>query len=76
SWDKKNILEHKNQALIRALELIDLTLDSIHKPSQLKEIARLREAVAGLFVGGAEICVSFADLEKFYLPFAIIARKT
>ena len=74
SWDERNMTEPKNQALMRVLELIDLTLDSVRQPSHLKEIARLREAVAGLFVGGMEVCASFADLEKFYLPFAVLAR--
>lgn len=76
SWDEKKMAEQKKQALTRALELIDLTLDSVRQqPTHLKEIARLREVVAGLFVGGTEIYASFADLEKFYLPFAILARR-
>ncbi|OGF15683.1 hypothetical protein A3G56_03450 [Candidatus Falkowbacteria bacterium RIFCSPLOWO2_12_FULL_45_10] len=75
SWERKNMVKQKNQALARALELIDLTLESVNRPSQLKEITRLREVVAGLFVGSAEVYASLADLEKIYLPFAILAKR-
>ncbi len=76
SWQEKNMSEQKNQSLKRALELIDLTLDSTQSQPCKREIARLREAVAGLFLDDeSRRWASYENLEKFYLPFAILARR-
>ena len=74
-WNSKNLPENKNKALERALELIDFTLAGVNKASQLKEITRLREAVESLFLDKKYHLASFDNLEKFYMPFAILARR-
>ena len=43
SWKEKENQEYSDQAFIRSLELFDLTLDTKHSFSRIKEIARARE---------------------------------
>lgn len=75
SWSVKGRDEYKVKSLERVLELIDLTLTNTKQPSRLKETARLREVVAGLFVSSEDTLKVLQSLERFYLPFARLARK-
>lgn len=61
------------QATYRTLELIDATLSLQKSPGALKELARLRELVAAIFLGQEECELS--DLSGYFLPFALAARK-
>ncbi|MDP3900097.1 MAG: hypothetical protein Q8Q23_03400 [bacterium] len=75
SWSAKGKTQYKVTSLERALELIDLTLESVKTAGQRKEVARLREVVAGLYVDDSQGEKIFAGLECFYLPFALLARR-
>lgn len=69
----RNIFEG---AVIRALELFDLTLNDQRWRGRLREIARLRE----LFLYAAdndekEYKTTLYDLEKYFMPFMSLVRK-
>jgi len=74
-WHEKGNIENKKKSLERALELINLTLACIKEGTQLKEVARMQEVVANLFIESQRYLASFNDLERFYMPFALLARK-
>ncbi|MBI4335674.1 MAG: hypothetical protein HY589_03355 [Candidatus Omnitrophica bacterium] len=75
NWQARNNSDYCQKAAERALELLELTLDSITTPSHFKEIARLREAVADYFFGSNQFMSTDASWRKYFLPFAFAARK-
>jgi hypothetical protein len=50
TWQKKGKEEFSRNAVIRALELLDLSLDSAEAFPSIKEFARLREAIVDYFI--------------------------
>jgi len=71
SKDKKKF----ESAVDRALELFDLTLDDPRWRGRLKEIARAREVFLDASLGDKDYQSSLADLDDYFLPFAIAARQ-
>ena len=59
----------------RALELFDLTLKDVRWQGRLWEIARMREVFCDTVLGEKDYQTSFKDLEQYFLPFALLARK-
>ena len=74
-WQAKNNAAYCRQAFERALELIDLTLESIRSYACLKEVARMREAVVDYFAGQNEFKSSEDSWHRYFLPFTYAARK-
>lgn len=64
-----------NGAVERALELFDLTLEDPRWKGRWHEIARAREVFVDAVFGGKEYKSSLADLEKYFMQFALAARK-
>jgi len=62
-------------ALDRALELFDLTLADGRWRGRLKEIARAREVVCDFLVGDNEYGSTAESLDRYFLPFAMAARR-
>jgi hypothetical protein len=59
----------------RALELFDLSLDDWRwRGARSREIIRAREFFTDGILGGAEYGTKLADLESYFLPFALAAR--
>jgi len=73
-WEKSKDIESRNQALIRALELIDATLTDYRLNQRLKEILYLREVISDLWQGSRFYQVPLVILEKYCLDFAVKAR--
>jgi len=72
--------EHKDEkafqaAIDRALELFDLTLGDPRWRGRLKEIARAREVFLDASLGDRDYQSSLADLDDYFLPFALSARQ-
>ncbi len=65
----------RQNALERALELIDFTLSDISNSGRLKEVVRLRELLAAIYVSDDYYGVSLVDVQNYLLPFAVVARK-
>jgi len=75
AWRRKKNDAYCQKAFERALELIDLTLDGQKDFARLKEVARLREAIADYFFG--ENLFKFTDesLSKYFLNFVYASRR-
>ena len=74
NWQAKNNQAYSQLAFERALELIDLTLDSAKGFARLKEVARVREAIVDYFSGQNEFKSTEALWRKYFLCFAYAAR--
>lgn len=74
-WRAKNNAAYYRQAFERALELLDLTLESNKGYACLKEVARLREAIVDYFSGQNEFKSSDDIWRRYFLPFNYAARK-
>ncbi len=74
NWRAKNNADYSTRAAERALELLDLSLDSVKGFAPLKEVARVREAVVDYFFGTNEYGSSEASWRKYFLAFAYAAR--
>ena len=75
-WREKNNADYSRQAFERALELIDLSLEYSNKPSHLKEIARLREALVDYFCGTNEFGSTESSWRKYFSCFTYAARRS
>jgi hypothetical protein len=75
NWRIKKNDGYAQKAFERALELIDLTLDSHRKYAHLKEIARTREAFVDYFFGTNQFLSSEASWRSYFLPFLFASRK-
>lgn len=73
NWQNKDRVQFEN-AVFRALELIDLTLTDPRWRNRLKEIARLREVICDAYLGGKEYGSNFEDLLPYFDQFALVAR--
>jgi len=63
-----------NNAIDRALELLDLTIADSRWRGRLKEIVRARELLANAMFGGKEYKTTFEDLNNYFFHFAFAAR--
>lgn len=75
NWQVKQNPAYSRRAVERALELLDLTLDSVSGLPRLKEVARVREAVVDFFMGSNEFGSTDASWRKYFLPFTYAARR-
>jgi len=75
NWQAKHNAMYAQKAIERALELIDLSLDSITTPARLKELARVREAIVDFFIGSNQFRSTDASWRAYFLPFAYAARR-
>jgi len=75
NWRSKGETDHSQSAFERALELMDLTLDSTTNFTQLKEIARVREALVDYFVGTNQFGSTDESWRKYFMHFAYAVRK-
>jgi hypothetical protein len=62
-------------AFERALELLDLTLADPRWRSRLKEIARARELLCDAEAGGTAYGTTLEGLDRYFLAFAVAARR-
>jgi hypothetical protein len=62
-------------AFDRALELLDLTLADSRWRGRLREVARVRELLCDAVGGGADYATMLEDLDRYFLAFAVAARR-
>lgn len=68
--------QRARNALERALELFDLTMDDPRwRDHRLGEICRAREVVCDFVAGDNEYRSTAASLDRYFLPFAYAARR-
>jgi hypothetical protein len=75
NWRKKGNAEYSRKAVLRALELLDLSLECAEAYPRLKELARVREAVVDYFLGNNEYCSSDSLWRSYFNHFNFAARK-
>ena len=75
NWQAKHNIRYCRQASDRALELAGLSLDNLTNYNRIKEVARLREAIADYFYGTNQFMSTEASWRKYFLAFAYAARK-
>jgi len=73
-WKAKNNAAYSEQAVERALELVDLTLESVAGYARRKELARAREALVDYFYGSNQFMSTEASWRKYFMFFAYAAR--
>jgi hypothetical protein len=67
-WEEKKSPDSREQALLRAVDLIDLSLQ-LARGSRCRELARLREVVSDCLIQSGVYRVSLLDLERYGLGF-------
>ena len=72
NWRDKNQKSYEN-AIYRALELLDLTISDPRWKNRLKEIVRARELLCDAILGGKEYKTSLNDLNRYFFHFAVAA---
>ncbi len=75
NWQAKNNAAYCRQAAERALELMDLTLDSVKEFAKLKEVARVREVLVDYFFGENEYGFTETALRRYFFNFTYAARR-
>ena len=75
NWRNKGNSEYCQKAVVRALELLDLSLECAESFPRLKELARLREAVVDYFYGSNEFSSSEILWRNYFDHFNYAARK-
>ena len=68
AWKSRN-KQYSEKALERALELIDLTLADPKNRGRLKEVARMREALADHFYGNNDYNSTDRSWRKYFYSF-------
>ncbi len=75
NWRTKKNAAYSRQAAERALELLDLTLNSVKGLPRLKEVARVRETLVDYFTGTNEYRSTEESWKKYFLSFTYASRK-
>lgn len=73
SWKNKGNPDYSKRALDRALELLDLTVESVEY-NRKKELLRTREALVDYFLFNNTYCSSDELWHGYFHPFGIYAR--
>lgn len=71
SWERQQDTASRDQALCRALDLLDETLDDPRWARRRKELARLREAVSDHVAGCQHYEIALEELEIYCSQFLI-----
>ncbi len=75
-WKRKGRTEVGMRALDRALELLDMTVEDPKNRGRLKELMRVREALADHFFFENEYASTDRSWQRYFHPFAWGARAT
>ncbi len=70
----KNDEKRFNAAVLRALELFDLTISDPRWKNSLKEITRGREVFCDIIYGDNQYQTSLEDLDRYFFYFALAAN--
>ena len=73
-WRGKNE-ESSRGAIVRALELMDFTIQDPRWRIRLKELTRVREMICDAYAGGCGYGATVQELDSYFSPFALLARR-
>ncbi len=74
AWEVKGKPDLSLRAFERALELLDLTIGSTEIPGRLRELLRVREALADHFVFDNSYKSTHEDWRRYFRFFLLCAR--
>ncbi len=74
-WKNKNNPQYSQMAFERALELLDLTVENKKNKDRLKELLRLREALADYFAFENIYGSSDEKWHNYFYAFSFAARR-
>jgi hypothetical protein len=74
SWKKKNRPDYSQRAFERALELLDFTIGDRKNLGRLRELLRVREALADFFVFDNTYGSTDESWQRYFHPFQFAAR--
>jgi hypothetical protein len=72
-WEGKDPTSSE-RAFVRALELLDLTIQDQRWVGRRKELTRARELLCDAMFGGKEYNADLAGLDRYFFHFAVAAR--
>jgi hypothetical protein len=72
-WQGKDS-QRCEQAFLRALELLDLTIEDARWKGRRKELVRARECLCDAMLGGEAYGNDFASLDRYFFHYAIASR--
>jgi hypothetical protein len=75
NWQAKHNAVYGRKAFERALELMDLMMDSVKGMARLKELARAREAMVDYFAGSNQFKSTEKSWRRYFSPFTFAARR-
>mgnify|MGYP000014656009 CR=1 FL=1 len=75
NWRKKGRDDFSKRAVVRALELLDLTVEPIKRYPKLKELLRVRECLVDYFYYDNQYSSSEVLWRKYFDAFNYAARK-
>lgn len=75
NWRAKGNIVYSRQAVERALELLDITLDTVNGLPRLREVARVRESLVDYFLGANQYSSSEGYWRKYFFSFTYAARR-
>lgn len=73
-WKNKNNIAYSQMAFERALELLDLTVENEKDKNHLKELLRLREALADYFFFENDYNSTDKSWQNYFYSFNFAAR--
>jgi hypothetical protein len=74
TWKAKKKPDYSRRAFERALELLDLTIADAKNRARLRELTRVREALADHFAFDNDYRSSPESWQRYFTPFLIAAR--
>ena len=74
-WRAKNNATYSENAFNRAIELVDLTLETVSGFARLKEIARMRETMVDYFAGTNQFGSTGTSWRRYFSHFTYAVRK-
>ena len=74
SWKNKGKPDISQRAFERALELLDMTINDQKNRSRLRELLRVREALADCYVFNNSYHSSDESWQRYFYPFQCAAR--
>ncbi len=75
NWQSKNKPDYCRKAFERALELLDMTLESAAGFARLKELVRVREVMVDYFFGTNQFMSTEASWRSYFSHFTYAVRK-
>lgn len=72
-WKNKNNILYSDDALKRALDLLDLTINDAKNRKRLRELGRMREVLKDYFFGDNSYSYTDEALQKYFIDYNYMA---